>query len=504
MIKIKNIKDLIETFKNEKRIALIYNGKKISYESLYNDIISFSYEISTKSKKKGFNIAVVLKDDYQVIISLFAIIYSGSVPLLISEKDFFLNDKYLKKIYKINKIVVNENFKNKNFLKKDTIRFSTKTNINWKNFEYVKKIKLKKGDTALILLTSGTTGFKKGVILSHNNLLFTSLNLNKFMNLNKNVCEYLMVPLTNSFGFARMRSIFLKKGCLIIDNGFFNPLLMLQRLREHNINSISGVPSSFAMLLTLPTHSLNQLRKSLIWMEIGSASMEKYFKLKLLKLFNKQIIAYHYGLTEASRSSLINLRNDFKKITTVGKAPKGVEINICDENRKIIKKKNFIGEIIVKGKNIAKGYVNGNFKNFKSGRFFTGDLGSIDQDGYLTIHGRIDDLINIGGVKISANLIEKIIHKNISMRCEFAIQNSHIKDDILGNRIALYIDKNIKINTLLKKINNIIIKNGIPSEGKIKDVFYVKKFPKTLNGKLKRKEIYKNISNTIFSTNDYL
>ena len=136
------------------------------------------------------------------------------------------------------------------------------------------------------------------------------------MNLKKNVCEYLMAPLTNSFGFARMRSIFLKKGCLIIDNGFFNPLLMLQRLKEHNINSISGVPSSFAMLLSLPSHSLIKLRKSLIWMEIGSASMEKYFKLKLLKLFNKQIIAYHYGLTEASRSSLINLRNDFKKITT--------------------------------------------------------------------------------------------------------------------------------------------------------------------------------------------
>ena len=69
---------------------------------------------------------------------------------------------------------------------------------------------------------------------------------------------------------------------------------MLQRLKEHNINSISGVPSSFAMLLSLPSHSLIKLRKSLIWMEIGSASMEKYFKLKLLKLFNKQIIAYHY------------------------------------------------------------------------------------------------------------------------------------------------------------------------------------------------------------------
>ena len=68
-----------------------------------------------QNQKKGFNIAVVLKDDYEVIISLFAIIYSGSVPLLISEKDFFLNVKDFKKIYKINKIVVNKNYKNKNF-----------------------------------------------------------------------------------------------------------------------------------------------------------------------------------------------------------------------------------------------------------------------------------------------------------------------------------------------------------------------------------------------------
>ena len=86
--------------------------------------------------------------------------------------------------------------------------------------------------------------------MSHNNLIRTSLYLNKFLKINKNIIEYLMVPLTSSFGFARLRCVMLKKGCLITDSNFFNPLLMIKRFKKYNINCISGVPSAFAMLIS--------------------------------------------------------------------------------------------------------------------------------------------------------------------------------------------------------------------------------------------------------------
>jgi acyl-CoA synthetase (AMP-forming)/AMP-acid ligase II len=268
---------------------------------------------------------------------------------------------------------------------------------------------------------------------------------------------------------------------------------MLRRVQEHSINSISGVPSSFQMLLSLPLSSLRKIRKDLIWMEIGSAAMDKNFKLRLLKLFSKQIIAYHYGLTEASRSTVIDLKKDLNKIETVGKPFFGVKINICDKKKEIIKKINTIGEIVIEGSNVAKGYFNAHPKNFKKNRFYTGDLGSIDQNGYLTIHGRVDDLMNVGGVKISPTLIEKIINDKFPLNCEFVVYNSILKDKILGQRMALFVNKFIKKKNLITKINDTLLSNGIPSEGKIKDLFFINKFPKTINGKIKRQEISKNI-----------
>ena len=305
MQKIHNINDLIRSFKNEKKLALIVNGKEISYEHLYKDICIVSSQILKNSKGQKINVGIYTNDPYENILGFFGAIYAGSVSVPISNISF-LKKNFIDN-YKIKLLIIGKNV-NKNIILKNRIskiKLSLKPGNNLK-FNFQKKTNIQ--DAVTIMLTSGTTGLKKGVLLSHNNLIKTSRYINKFMQIKKKIVEYLMVPLTNSFGFARLRCVFLKKGCLIIDSGFFNPLLMIRRFEEYDINCISGVPSAFAMLISLPLKSLKKVREKLIWAEIGSAPMKKLHKTKLLNLFPYKKIVMHYGLTEASRSTLLELK----------------------------------------------------------------------------------------------------------------------------------------------------------------------------------------------------
>jgi long-chain acyl-CoA synthetase len=496
MQKIKSLNDLIITFKGEKKLALVINGKEISYDDLYKNILIFASQIIKKSKGKKINIGIYTNDPYENISIYFACIYSDTIPVPISNLNFLKKKNSLHDDYKIKFIIIGKKNKNEIIFEKIQILKLDSCFNSFKNKKNnLNKKKTNIHDTASIILTSGTTGLKKGVMLSHNNLIKTSKYINNFMCIKKNIIEYLMVPLISSFGFARLRCVMLKKGCLIIDSGFFNPLLMIKWFEKYNINCISGVPSSFAMLISIPLKLLKNVRKKIIWAEIGSAPMKKAHKAKLLNLFPNKKIVMHYGLTEASRSTLLHLKTDNKKNELIGKPSPGVKISICDNSRKIIKKKNIVGEIVIKGQNVAKGYCNYLSKNFENRKFYTGDLGSIDKNGYIYFHGRKDEIINIGGIKISPIFLEDIINKKIPLGFDFAIFSSTKKHKIHTETVGIFIKKRINLKNKLNKINELLFNNGVPKEGKIRDVIYIRKFPLTSNGKIKRKFLKNYVTN---------
>ena len=503
MQKIKSLSDLIKTFKGEKKLALVTDGKETSYDDLYKNILIFACQIIKKSKGKKLNIGIYTNNPYENILAFFACIYSGAVPVPISNLSFLKTRNSLSSQYKIKILITGKSKKKIKFNKIQILKlkpYSESIKNNKINFN---KKKIKAEDTASIILTSGTTGLKKGVMLSHNNLIKTSKSINNFMRIKKNIFEYLMVPLTSSFGFARLRCVLLKKGCLIIDSGFFNPLLMIRRFEKYNINSISGVPSAFVMLLSMPLKLLKNVRKKVFWAEIGSAPMKKIHKTKLLNLFPNKKIVIHYGLTEASRSTLLHLKKINKKNELIGKPSPGVNISICDETRKIIKKRNTIGEIVIKGQNVAKGYFNYLSKNFENNRFYTGDLGSIDKDGYVYFHGRKDEIINVGGMKISPIFLEDIISRKMPLGFEFAIFSSPKKHEIHNDTIGIFLKKKINFKNKLNKINKLLLDNGVPKEGKIRDIIYIRNFPITSSGKIKRKYL-KNYVTSIERGYDYI
>ncbi len=487
MQKIKNLIDLIETFKGDKKLALVTDGRETSYDDLYKNIYIFAAQIIKKSKGKKLNIGIFTNNPYENILAFFACIYSGTVPVPITNLSFLKTRNSLLNEYKIKILIIGESKKIVNFRKIQILKFKkTYESTKILKINFLKK-NVKAKDTASIILTSGTTGIKKGVMLSHNNLIKTSRNINKFMGIKKNILEYLMVPITSSFGFARLRCVLLKKGCLIIDSGFFNPLLMIRRFEKYNINCISGVPSTFAMLLSLPLRILKNVRKKVIWAEIGSAPMKKTHKVKLLNIFPNKKIIFHYGLTEASRSTLLHLKEMNKKNEFIGKPSPGVKISICDETRKIIQKRNTIGEIVIKGQNVAKGYFNYSSNNFEKKRFYTGDLGSIDKNGYVYFHGRKDEIINVGGIKISPIFLENLINKKMPLGFDFAIFCSPKKHKILGETVGIFLKKKINFKNKLYNINKLLLDNGVPKECKIRDIIYIRNFPVTSSGKIKRK-----------------
>ena len=177
---------------------------------------------------------------------------------------------------------------------------------------------------------------------------------------------------------------------------------------------------------------------------------------------------------------------------------------ICDNNKKVIKKRGVVGQIIIKGKNVAKGYFNLHSKAFEGNKFYSGDFGSINKNGYVTYYGRVDDVINVGGVKINPVFLESIIDKKGAFKGEFAIFASPKKHKVYGQVIGLFVKKDKNIKNKISKINEILINYGIPKEGKIQDVIYVKKFPKTSNGKIKRKLLKYHLAKKKIYTHDKL
>ena len=194
-------------------------------------------------------------------------------------------------------------------------------------------------------------------------------------------------------------------------------------------------------------------------------------------------------MTEASRSTLQFLHKSNKKINLIGRQSPGVKISISDNLKKIITSKNVIGEITIKGENVAKGYCNISSENFKNGKFYTGDLGKFDKDGYVYFYGRKDEMMNISGIKISPIFLENIIKKKLNFNYDFAIYLSPEKHEIYGEKIAIYLKKKINFKNMILKLNKILLKNGAPKESKIRDIIYINKFPYTHTGKVKRKDL---------------
>ena len=339
-------------------------------------------------------------------------------------------------------------------------------------------------DEALVLHTSGTTSRPKIVPLSNLNIFTSAVNISKSLKLTADDHCLNIMPLFHIHGLIAVLSASAKVGASVCASNGFNALKFLDLAETQNISWYSGVPTMHqAILLRAQKNSDKAKNLNLRFIRSSSASLPPAIFEQLNDIFETPVIEA-YGMTEATHQMASNpLPPAIQKPGLVG-MPAGPEICIMnDKNEKLSQGE--IGEICIKGDNVTNGYENNpeaNKQSFVNDWFRTGDEGFFDEDGYLKISGRLKEIINKGGEKISPLEVDNILmdFPPIDQALCFGY-----KDKMLGEDIAVAIklkeNKSCTEDDIKSYANEKLAKFKIP-----KKIFIVEDIPKGATGKLQR------------------
>jgi acyl-CoA synthetase (AMP-forming)/AMP-acid ligase II len=257
-------------------------------------------------------------------------------------------------------------------------------------------------DTALFLHTSGTTSRPKGVLLTHANLMASVGNIAEHYRLTPADTGLVVMPLFHVHGLIGATLSTLRAGGTVVVPSRFSASSFWPAVRAHGVTWYSAVPTIHHVLLSradadeAPTQGVFRFIRSC------SAALAPAVLKRLESRFGAPVLEA-YGMTEAAHQMTSNpLPPAVHKPGTVGHGT-GVEVAIMDEPGHLLPA-GTPGEVVIRGPNVSRGYHNNpeaNAAAFSDGWFRTGDRGVLDGDGYLTLLGRIKELINRGGEKIS-------------------------------------------------------------------------------------------------------
>ena len=265
-------------------------------------------------------------------------------------------------------------------------------------------------DVALVLHTSGSTGRPKRVPIRHSNLAASARNIVATYELSPQDVSLCVMPLFHVHGLvASTLSTILTGGTIVVPEKF-NPLSFWRVVRDHRVTWYSAVPTIHQLLLSRARGERPAGSEGLRFIRSCSAALPPDMMRNMESTFGAPVLEA-YGMTEASHQMSSNpLPPAARKAGSVGPGT-GVHISIMDTHGNHLSRDQR-GEVVIQGPNVVSGYENNpeaNAKSFTQGWFRTGDEGFLDAEGYLTLTGRIKELINRGGEKIAPREIDEVL-----------------------------------------------------------------------------------------------
>jgi acyl-CoA synthetase (AMP-forming)/AMP-acid ligase II len=353
-----------------------------------------------------------------------------------------------------------------------------------------KKMTLKEGgwaradDVALILHTSGTTSKPKIVPLSQSNVCASAGNIGNTLAFTAKDRGLNIMPLFHIHGLIAGILAPLSAGAYVSCTSGFNALKFFSWMDQIKPTWYTAVPTMHQTILTRANNNQAIIQNNpLRFIRSSSSSMPMKVIEELEACFKAPLIE-SYGMTEASHQMCSNLLPPAqRKPGTVGVAA-GPRVDIMDENGKLLEVGE-VGEIVIQGANVTKGYENNpkaNAENFTKGWFRTGDQGTIDADGYVTITGRLKEIINRGGEKISPREVDEILmeHPAVLQVVTFAIPHEKLGEEV-GAVVVLREGQSAEEKDIRSFAAEKLADFKVP-----KKIIFMDEIPKGATGKLQR------------------
>ena len=486
--------NLMDNAPSNKTSVIIPGGPNINYQDLRNEVEKIAGLIAGYGVNKGSAVSIVLENTLDFMVDFIAVTRAGAIaaPLnpayTVDEFKFFMEDADAKLV------IVSEgataaieaaNSLSIPFLI-SSVNSDGKVVLSHEDNDLSKSIDPENpspDDIALFLHTSGTTSRPKGVPLTHSNLMTSLNNIVKTYGLSENDTALVVMPLFHVHGLIGVALSSLNSAGTIVIPPRFSASNFWQNQALTNATWYSAVPTIHQILL-MRSDDDNAPTKSFRFIRSCSASLAPSVFTDLESRFGAPVLEA-YGMTEASHQMSSNLLPPGSRAPGTVGIGTGVEISIMNEQGTLLNVGEK-GEVVIKGKNVTHGYHNNpeaNAEAFTNGWFRTGDQGVLSDESVLTLTGRLKELINRGGEKISPLEVDAALikHPAIAEAVCFGVEDVKYGEIV---QAAVVLSGESSESELRAFCSEQLADFKVPDR-----IYIVQELPRTATGKIQRRHV---------------
>ena len=505
-----NLRQIAAKFPERTALISEYQQYRANYSEFLEQVEQVAKALMAHGIRRGDRVGIWSPNRYEWVLVQYATALMGAIMVNINPGYKFSGLRYALEQSRIDLLIASSHFRKTDYIKMlDELRpdclYPKQTVIidrDWATFlssaSQVSDARLAEREASLqfddpvnIQYTSGTTGYPKGATLSHHNILNNGFFIGERLKYTEKDIVCLPVPFYHCFGMVLGNMAIVTHGaCIVIPGEFFDPEQVLQTVENERCTSLYGVPTMFIAELDLPDFAKYNLKSLRTGIMAGAPCPIDTMR-KVQSLMNMTEICVCYGMTETSPVSTESCTDDplELRVTTVGTVHPHVEIKIIDPESGAIVPRGTAGELCTRGYSVMLGYWD-NPEDTKAiidetRWLHSGDIAVMDENGYVSIVGRIKDLIIRGGENISPKEIEDflIVHEGVS-----DVQVIGVYSEKYGEEVMAWIKPrpgyNVSAESLHTYCKGRIATFKIPRYWKFVDAF-----PMTVTGKIRKIEM---------------
>ena len=507
------------------RNALLFRGKYLTYEELITKIDYLASGLNTLGLRKGDTITFALPNVFEAVFGFYASSKLGLICHMVhpmtpvkqmknhmdstNSKTLVVLDNFYNhyskllsddkiKLYLVNPMtefsgVMKLIYRLLNFTKLNNIKYNSQVHKFSDLYEKndISIANINPLSSAVYLHSGGTSGKPKTIELSHSSINYLASQIGYIMGVDdfNNKHMLAVLPMFHGFGLCMGIHSMLVSGGVNTLMPKFSAKETIKLIAKNQINYIIGVPSLFESLLKNPKFNSPKMKyidQAFVGGDYVSMDLKKRFDNQMIKNNSLARLLEGYGLTEVVTVCTVNTLKEHNQLS-VGKPLPGIEVRIKDLQSDKLLAANKDGEIIVTGPTVMNGYLND--KEATKNTFFTyedktwvktGDLGFIDENGYLHYKQRLKRIIKVLGIPVLPAEIENLLmdFNEVSEVCAISVP-----DKEKGNVVKLFIAWNNPAKKLSDKKIKQIIKDNLSNYAVPKEIVELEELPKTMIGK---------------------